>query len=264
MPTIQSNGIILAYERQGAGQPLLLISGTGYGGWYWRGLARELARDYQVITFDNRGAGGSEKPAGPYTTPQLAADTAGLLDGLGLRAAAVLGHSLGGFVAQELALARPDLVAKLILASTSPGGPAAIPVTPAALDVLTNREGDPVELFNRGMAVATGLGFVERHPEVIAELWAYRATNPVPPEPYRAQVLAGAQHDAAERLGAIACPTLILTGSEDQVVPAGNAALLAERIPGARVAILPGLGHHFPLEDPAAALAAIRSFLAEA
>lgn len=261
MPSIQTNGITLAYGAQGVGRPLLLISGVGYGAWYWRKLAPELARRYRVITFDNRGVGDSDKPDGPYTAQLLAADTIGLLDGLGIGAAYVLGHSLGGMIAQELALARPDLVDRLILASTTHGGPQAVPITAEALEVLTNRAGDPVDLFNRGMAVSTGPGFVERHPEVIAELLAYRMTGPVPPAQYGAQVVAGAQHDAAERLGEIACPTLILTGSEDKVVPPGNAQLLAARIPGARVTILPGLGHHFPIEDLAATAAAIEAFL---
>lgn len=261
MPTIRANGINLAYEIQGAGHPLLLISGVGYGGWYWRRLASALAGAYQVIMFDNRGTGASEKPDGPYTVAMLAEDAAGLLDGLGARGAYVLGHSLGGFVAQELALARPDLVAKLILAATSHGGPNAIPVTPAALAVLTSRDGDPVELFNRGVAISTGPGFVERHPEVLRELFDYRASGPVPPAQYAAQVAAGARFDAEARLGAIACPTLILSGAADQVVPTGNAALLAARIRGAHVAILPGLGHHFPIEDTAATAAAIHDFL---
>jgi 3-oxoadipate enol-lactonase len=261
MQTIQANGIRLAYQSHGVGRPLLLISGVGYGAWYWRALAPELARDRQVITFDNRGVGASEKPDGPYTTAMLAADTIGLLDGLSIRSTDVFGHSLGGFVAQELVLARPDLVGRLILASTHHGGPAAIPVTPAALDVLTNRHGDPVDLFRRGMAVSTGAGFAERHPEVIADLFAYRMTDPVPPPQYAAQVGAGATHDVTERLGSITCPTLIMTGAEDQVVPPGNAELLAKKIPGAQVAVLPGLGHHFPIEDPTTTIATIRAFL---
>jgi 3-oxoadipate enol-lactonase len=261
MPTIQTNDITIAYESRGDGQPLVLIGGVGYGAWYWRGIAPALAEHCRVIAFDNRGVGGSDKPDGPYTIAMLAADTIGLLDGLGVMSACVLGHSLGGFVAQELALARPDLVGRLILAATHHGGPDAIPVTPAALDVLTNREGDPADLFRRGMTVSTGPGFAERHPEIIAELFAYRMTNPVPPPQYAAQVGAGAQHDAAGRVGAIVCPTLVITGSEDQVVPPGNAELLAAKIPGARTTILPGLGHHFPIEDPAATIAAIRTFL---
>lgn len=261
MPSIQSNGITLAYEVQGTGDPLLLITGLGYGMWYWRKLAPELAQRYRVITFDNRGSGDSDKPEGPYTAELLAADTAGLLDGLGVEQTCVLGHSMGGFVAQELALTRPELVRKLILAATSHGGPNAVPIGPEALEVMTKRDGDPVELFNRGMAVATGPGFVGRRPDVIAELFAYRMTNPVPPAQYAAQLNVGLTFDSEARVGAIACPTLILTGAEDRVVPAANAPLLAAKIPGARLVSLPGLGHHFPLEDQAATVAAIRSFL---
>lgn len=269
MPTILSNGITLAYDIQGTGHPLLLISGIGYGGWYWYRLAPILAAGaqtgaaspLQVITFDNRGAGGSDKPDGPYTTAMMAADAIGLLDGLGVTQAHVLGHSLGGYIAQEVALARPDLVSKLILAATTTGGPNAIPVTPEALKVMTERNGDPMELFRRGVAVSTGPGFAQRHPDVVEALWAYRASNPVPAAQYAAQVMAGAQHDAEVRLGEIRCPTLILFGAEDRVVPPANAALLAQKIQGAQVKILPGLGHHIALEDPETMARLIIDFL---
>jgi len=260
MPTIQSNGITLAYDIQGAGHPLLLISGIGYGGWYWRKLAPDLAAHFQVITFDNRGAGGSDKPDGPYTTAMMAADTIGLLDGLGITRTHVLGHSLGGYIAQEVALARPDLVSKLILAATTTGGPNVIPITPEALKVIADRSGDPVELFRRGVAVSTGPGFAERHPDVVEALWAYRASNPVPAAQYAAQVIAGAQHNAEARLGNIRCPTLILFGAEDKVVPPSNAELLAQKVTGAQVKILPGLGHHMAIEDPKTIVAIIVDF----
>lgn len=258
-----SNGIRMAYQEQGSGAPLLLISGVGYGGWYWHRLAAELARYYRVITFDNRGAGDSDKPAGPYDVALLTADTIGLLEQLVDRPAAILGHSLGGFIAQELVLTRPELVARLILIGTSFGGPNAIPVTPAAVAVLTQRDGDPQDLFYRGMAISTGPGFVERHPDLIAELYAYRATNPVPAPQYAAQVAAGLSHNAEQRLATVACPTLVLSGSDDNVVPAGNVALLGAAIPGARTQILPGLGHHAALENQLAVLTAIRTFLEE-
>src|SRR3990172_6451852 len=102
MPTLQSNGITLAYEQQGAGRPLLFISGVGYGGWFWRKVAPGLAAHFQVVTFDNRGAGGSHKPDGPYTLPMMAADAAGLLDALYLKGAGGFGPSLGGFLPQEV------------------------------------------------------------------------------------------------------------------------------------------------------------------
>ncbi len=267
MPTLQSNGITLAYEVAGAGEPLLLISGVGYGGWFWHKIVPGLAARYRVITFDNRGAGGSDKPAGPYTVPMLAADAAGLLDALDVKSAHVLGHSLGGFIAQELALTRPALVRKLILASTNHGGLKVIPITPEAMKVLTDRSGDPLDLIRRGMAIAAAPGFAERSPEVVQELIQYRLTNPVPPAQYTAQVMAGAGMSAlsdtqvAERLAALRMPTLILFGEADNVVPPGNAPLMAEKLPDARITLLPNTGHIFAIEDPAATVRALVEFL---
>lgn len=267
MPTLLSNGITLNYNLTGVGQPLLLIAGVGYGAWFWHSLVPGLAGHFSVITFDNRGAGESHKPDGPYSVPMLAADTAGLLDALGLKSIHVLGHSLGGFVAQELAVTRPDLVGKLILASTTHGGSNVIPITPEAMRVLTDRSGDPVELVKRGIAIASAPGFAERQPHLVDALIAYRLTNPVPPAQYTAQVMAGAgmaqlpETKVTERLAAITMPTLILFGEADNVVPPGNANLMAQKLPNARVKILPGVGHIFPIENPLVTVAAITEFL---
>ncbi len=261
MGTIAVGAVRLAVADRGSGPPLLCITGVGYGAWYWERLAADLGDRVRVIAYDARGVGAST-PAGPgLDTATLAGDAAGLLHALGIRRAAVLGHSLGGMVAQELALARPDLVDRLILASTTHGGPDAVPVTPEALEVLTRRDGDPMERFRRGMEVATAPGFPARRPDVIARFLAYRASGPVPPDQWALQVAAGAGHDATERLGAIRCPVLVLTGDQDRVVPPANAELLARRIPGARVRVLEGLGHHFPFEDPEATAAAVGAFV---
>jgi len=266
MPKVHTNGIDIHYETSGAGPPLLLIAGVGYGLWFWHKIVPKLAEHFQVITFDNRGAGQTDKPDGPYTVPMMAADTAGLLDALGVQGAAVLGHSLGGYVAQELALSRPELVDQLILAATNHGGPNAIPITPQALEVLTNREGDPLELIRRGIAIAAAPGFAERQPKVAQELLEYRLTNPAPPAQYQAQVMAGAAMITTSyegRLPEIQAPTLILFGEYDKVVPPGNAELLANNIAGAQVRILAGVGHIFPVEDPDATTAALLDFLTE-
>jgi pimeloyl-ACP methyl ester carboxylesterase len=267
MPKLESNEIELYYEIHGSGDPLLLIAGVGYGGWFWYKVVPELAETYQVITFDNRGAGESDKPEGPYTVSMMAEDTAGLLDGLELEDAYVLGHSLGGFIAQELAVSRPELIAKLILASTNYGGQDVIPITPEAMEVLTNREGDPVELVKRGIAIASGPGFAEQHVDVAKELMDYRFTNPVPPEAYQAQVAAGAgmaamsRDQVDQRMASIEVPTLILFGEHDMVVPPGNAELMAEKLPQAEIKIIPDTGHIFPIEDPESTVAAIDDFL---
>ncbi len=267
MAIVEANGIKIAYEVNGAGHPLLLVTGVGYGRWFWHKVVPGLAERFQVITFDNRGAGESDKPAGPYSVPMMAADTAGLLDALGIKGAYVLGHSLGGYIAQELEVTRPELIARLILASTNFGGNRVIPITPEAMQVLTDRSGDPLDLVRRGIAIAAAPGFAEAYPNVAEELLQYRLTNPVPPAQYAAQVAAGAgtmaysDSTVDERMAAINVPTLILFGEYDRVVPPGNAELMANKIPGAQVKILPNTGHIFPIEDPGVTVAAITEFL---
>ncbi|MDE3091418.1 MAG: alpha/beta fold hydrolase [Chloroflexota bacterium] len=267
MPTLKSNNITLAYEITGTGKPLVLIDPVGYGRWFWHKVVPGLAEHFQVITFDNRGAGESDKPDGPYSVPMLAADTAGLLDALNTKNAYVMGLSLGGYIAQELIVTRPNLVGKLILAAINYGGTKVIPITPEAMVALTNRQGDPVELVKRGIAIACAPGFAQRQPAVAAELLQYRFTNPVPPAQYAAQVAAGAGTIAysdevvEQRMKAIKVPTLILFGEHDRVMPPGNANLMAQKIAGARVKIIPGAGHIFPIEDPQGTINAVIEFL---
>ena len=267
MPIIKSNNINIAYDINGTGHPLVFITGVGYGKWFWHKVIPGLAEKLQVITFDNRGAGDSDKPDGPYTVPMMAADTAGLLDALSIKNAYVIGHSLGGYIAQELMVTRPDLIGKLILASTNFGGTKVIPITPEAMKVLTDRSGDPVELVKRGISIACAPGFAERQPQVVQELLQYRFTNPVPPAQYAAQVAAGAGTMAYTdeivevRMKAIKIPTLILFGEFDNVVPPGNADLMAQKIANAKIKIIPSTGHMFPMEDPKATIKAIEEFL---
>jgi pimeloyl-ACP methyl ester carboxylesterase len=265
--TVKTNGINLAYEIQGQGHPLLLIAPLGYSSWFWNKLLPYFAGHFKTITFDNRGAGGSDKPDGPYTIALMAADTAGLLDELGLSGAFVFGYSLGGYIAQELAITRPDLVSRLVLAGTNHGGRNVIPTTPEALELMTKREGDPIELIKRGIEVATAPGFSQRRPEVVKELVEYRLTNPVPPAQYQAQVSAGlgmlnySDEQVRQRSASIRVPVLILFGQHDHVIPAGNAQLMAEKLPHAEIRILPDTGHMCAIEDPEATANAVIEFL---
>jgi len=270
MPLIQANGITLSYEKTGNGPPLVLIAGVGYGAWFFHTLVPFLSPHFTVITFDNRGAGQSDKPPGPYTVADMAADTAALMDALAIPRAHILGHSLGGFIAQQIAITRPDLTHRLILAATTHGGPDAIPLPAEALAILTGRDGDPITLARRGIDFAAAPGFTQRKPHLVQILINYRLTIPVPGHAYRAQVLAGAgmanftADEVRNRLSTIHAPTLALTGSEDRVVPPGNAALIAEKIPNAKAHILPGLGHIFPIEDPETTAHALITFLHQA
>jgi pimeloyl-ACP methyl ester carboxylesterase len=268
MPKVKANGIEIYYEIIGSGEPLLLISGLGYGLWQWHKMVPGLAARYQVLAFDNRGAGQTDKPPGPYSASMLAADTAGLLKALDVGPAIVVGHSMGGYVAQELALTRPDLVRTLVLASTNFGGPHHIPITPEALAVIMNQSLDPAEYMRRGVAVACAPGFAEAHPDIVEEMIAYRASAPVPPVAYQAQMAVGLALMSEEacfehRLKNLTIPTIILTGAQDRVVPPGNADLLHNAIPNSRVCVLENAGHHFAIEAPDRAVAALLALLGE-
>ncbi len=266
MAIVETNGIEISYQLRGSGPKLVLISGVGYSGWFWNPLALLLEQDFTILQFDNRGAGKTTHAPGPYTVAEMAVDTAGLMDALDFSGATVFGHSLGGFIAQELAVTRPDLVGSLILASTNHGGADVIPITAEALAVMTDRTGDPKDLVRRGIEIATASGFTERQPETVQALTEYRFTVPVPGPQYNAQVMAGAgtatltSDQVHERMAALKMPVLILFGEEDRVVPLGNAQLMASKIPDARITVIPGTGHIFPIENPGATATAVKEF----
>lgn len=266
MPTITANDINIYYEISGSGDPLVLISGLGYNRWQWHKMAPGLAEQFQVITFDNRGVGQTDKPAGPYSAAMLAADTAELLKALDIPKAHVMGHSMGGFIAQEMALSYPDMVDKLILASTNFGGPRHLPITPEAMAVLGDVTSDAVTRFKNGLAVSTAPGWSENNAAMIEEWLAWRMANPVDPAAYQAQMAIGLGLLAEEacfepKLANVQAETLILFGEHDKVVPPGNADLLAAKIPNSTIHLLPNAGHFFPIEVPEAANEAIIGFL---
>lgn len=265
MPKAQSNGIELYYKTHGAGQPLVLVSGLGYSSWQWHLMIPFLAEHFQVIAFDNRGVGQSDKPAGPYSAQMLAADTADLLDALGIEKAIVAGHSMGGFIAQALALDFPQKVTKLILCSTNFGGPRHVPVTPEAIKILTDITSDALTRFKNGLVVSTAPGWAEKNPEMIQKWIEWRVANPIEPIHYQSQLAIGLGllPEAAafeNKLPRLNIPTLILFGAHDKVVPPENAALLSKQIANSKVIIFPDAGHFFPIEIPEAAARAIIEF----
>ena len=268
MPTIATNGINLYYELHGNGPLLVLIPGLGYDGWMYSRMIPGLAEQFQVISIDNRGSGLSDKPAGPYTAQILAADVIGLLDEFGAAKAHIVGHSMGGFIAQALAIDYPERVDRLVLSATNFGGPHHIPITPPAMAVLTDVSGDPIERLRRGIAISTAPGFAESNAEFVESWLQYRVAHPIDPAGYQAQLAIGLGllSEAASfehKLGRVTAPTLLLFGEHDVVVPPGNAELLAAKLPHARVEILPNAGHVFPFETPEAANRAITRFLLE-
>ena len=255
----RNGGVEIAYEVLGDGPPLLLIQGLGYGGRGWGPTLDALAEDFRVVAFDNRGYGASDRPAGPYTVAELAADAVAVLDAAGIERADVVGASLGGMIAQELVLARPERVDRLVLQGATPGGPRAYAM-PARTVALFG------EAASLGPAVALRR-FVENAladdapGELVDRVVAYRAANLPDPAGWRAQAAAGMGFDAFDRLGRIEAPTLVVHGTEDAVVDVRNAELLAERIPHAALALFPGTGHLFFWEEPERFVRLVTEFL---
>ena len=241
----------LHWERTGAGPPVLLIMGLGLSGGAWWRTVPVLARDLEVITFDNRGVGRSRALLHAYTTEAMADDARAVLDAAEVERAHVYGISLGGMVAQQLALRHPERVRSLVLGATHAGG--AHTVRP---------DGDVIAFLRHRLAMRHEEGawgsvpfnysepFRAEHPERIAEDIAQRLSQPFPLQAYRAQMWAGALHDCFDRLDRITAPTLVVHGREDRMIPVENGRLLAERIPDARLVELEGTGHLYPTEAP--------------
>lgn len=255
-----SAGVGIAYEVVGRGEPVLLAQGLGYGGSGW-GPARELlAEGFRVVAFDNRGFGGSDAPPGPYTVRELAADAVAVLDAAGIERAYVVGASLGGMVAQVLALDWPERVDRLVLACTTPGGLGSYPMPARTVQLMLEAPQLPQDVaLRRFVENAVGNG----SSTLVEAILAYRLANPPDPNGWQAQAAAGAIHDALDRLGAIAAPTLVVHGTADAVVDPRNAELLAERIPSARLELLPGVGHMLFWEEPERFATLVRGFLEE-
>lgn len=258
---VRVNGVRLYYERRGTGPAVLIIPGIPAVVSDCLPLAENLSDRFTVIAYDNRGSGQSDKPDHPYTMQQLARDAAKLLEALGVERAHVLGFSMGGMIAQHLALDLPDRVRRLVLACTHAGLRHAIPPSREVArafqrDTATWRE--RIELL---APYAFEKSYPEREPEHFAAFVEKKARDEQPLYAYRRQLAASIRHDSHDRLPEISQPTLVITGSADAVVPAENSRLLAQRIPSARLSVIEQAGHLFFMEKPAETIRVLREFL---
>ncbi len=240
----------LYFELHGPveGEPIVLLEGMGGDIPGWRRNIPRLARELRVVAYDLRGNGRSEGPDGPTRMATYVEDTVALLDHLGIDRAHVYGQSFGGMVAQELALAHPARVRTLILAATHCGGPRAA-------------RGDARAPKAEPWRSLYAPSFPDRHPEHVAEDLRVAATQRRDPRGERRQWEAMQGFDAFDRLPGIVAPTLVLHGTEDQVIPVENARILAARIPGAELVLLVGAGHLYHSERAEEADAAVLDFV---
>jgi 3-oxoadipate enol-lactonase len=252
VPTARHGTVSLHYESTGAGAPVLLVMGLGMSatGW-WRTVPVLAATGLRVLTLDNRGAGRSDRPPGPYTTAVMADDAVAVLDATAVRRAHVYGISLGGMIAQQIALRHPDRVQRLVLGATTPGGPGAIPADGETLEFFQRRGQMPAE---EAVWASVPYNYSRRtrvqHGERIVQDIRQRLRYPIEPEPYAAQLAAALGHVAHDRLARIRAPTLVVHGQEDVMVPPANGRLLAGLIPEAQLLELSGAAHLYPTDEP--------------
>jgi 3-oxoadipate enol-lactonase len=263
MPFAQANGLTLYFERAGAGPPLLFISGTG-------GDLRNkpnvfdgiLPKSFDLLAYDQRGLGQSEKPDRPYAMADYADDAAALIESQDLDGALVIGVSFGGMVAQELVLRHPSRVKRLVLACTSPGGAGGASFPFHEIEHLKGEARAkyliPISDTRRDDAWA------QAHPDDFANLVALSSQDPFAAEPGHAmgahrQLEARAAHDTWDRLPGIACPVMIAGGRYDGIALPATQERMASRIPGAKLQVFEG-GHLFMIQDKAA-VPAMAAFL---
>jgi pimeloyl-ACP methyl ester carboxylesterase len=265
VPKVRVGGTQLYYERRGSGEPLLLITGFGLSAAIFDPVSHLYTQRFDCVLYDNRGAGRSGAPLRPTSIPELAADAAGLIERLGLGSAHVYGVSMGGMVAQELAILFPERVRALVLGCTFPGGPRAI--RPALTELGTLARAMLGGLRRPGRPWLAGAlfspSFRREYPERVLELLeGFRAHRPLPHGPGY-HFLASIYHDTVSRLGEIQAPTLVVHGGGDEMAPLANARLMADRIPDAELCVIPGAGHAYALEQPEESFRALVDWLEE-
>jgi pimeloyl-ACP methyl ester carboxylesterase len=251
MPSVEAAGTELYYERAGNGEPMLLIQGMSANILAWGDVFRpELERSFDCVVFDNRGMGRSGRAVLPFTIADMAGDAAGLLDALEIDRAHIVGISMGGAIAQELALAHSDRVRTLTIGATFCGGPGATLMSPGDLQMLgaAYASGDPEQVFRAMWEI----NISPTHRAQVSSFEAFREMAgrlPAPRPVVTQQMQACAQHDTSARLHELAMPTLVIHGTADRLIDVSNGKLIARLIP-APIELLEDVGHMFWWEQP--------------
>jgi len=249
MAKVNVNGCEIYYEVHGQGDPLVLIMGLRRNVEWWFRQIPALSEHFQVIAFDNRGAGRSDKPVMENSIPLFADDTAGLMDALDISKAQILGISMGGYIAQELALNYPEKVKSLVLGCTGCGGERAVIMSPERMEKFTANKGlTPEEILRKDMVIYFSDDYVDQHPEKIEEFVEISMRHYQPADAFLRQFDACLRHDTGDRLNQLSTPTLIMTGDDDPLVPPQNSHILKDLIPGADLSVFAGGRHCFFIE----------------
>ncbi len=252
MAVVDAGDIKLSYERGGSGPPLLLIMGMSGTTLSWgEPFIQALRRDFETIAYDHLGIGESSPMQQPFTIAELASDADALMDALELESAHVMGISMGGMVAQELALAHPERIRTLTLGCTYCGGEGSALARPEVIQRLAEsmNSGDRERALRTAWEVNVSAEYAADD-EAYASFHARGLERAVAVPVIMAQMQAIVAHDTQARLSQIELPTLVAHGTEDLMIPVDNGRLIAERIAGAKLEIFEGAGHLFFWEQP--------------
>jgi 3-oxoadipate enol-lactonase len=260
MPSVDASGTELYYERAGGGEPLLLIQGMSATHMAWgRPFLDPLERSFETVVFDNRGMGRSGEAELPFQIADLATDAAGLLDALELETAHVVGISMGGMIAQELALAHPERIRTLTIGASYCGGPEGVLMTAEDLQMLgaAYASGEREQVLRAMWEINLSPGFREDDAR-FAAFAEMGSALPAPQPVVLQQMRACGAHDTHQRLAQIDLPTLVIHGDVDRLLGYANGREIAALIPGARLETLEGVGHMFWWEQPERSAGLIR------
>jgi len=262
MPKVKVGDVNIYYEIKGEGEPLVMIMGlAGNLDWWDPRMISEFSKYFKVMLFDNRGAGRSDMGEKPFSIKLFADDTSALMDALGIPKANVLGLSMGGMIAQELALNYPEKVKKLVLCSTFCGARKGVlpPPQPVPLDELETNPRKVMEFMARAIFTEE---FIRDNPQLFEDMIQRMLKAPISKKAFLEQFNAIMQFDTYDRLPQIRVPTLIVHGKKDVLLPVENAIIMAQRIPNAKLVILENSGHGLA-EEGRKAISAIIDFLRE-
>lgn len=247
MPTTKVGSHTAYYDDCGKGHPLLFLTGLGGSRFGWWKQIDPFAARFRVINMDNRDGGDSAPGTGPYSVADMAEDTAGVIQNLKLGPTHIVGISMGGMIAQELAIRHPDLVDKMVLASTTAGGPSNVNPAPEIAAMLMRGAGEDLETrVRKTYPLIAGPGYMAAHPEDLDHIVQTAVAKPMSLESYQRQLGACVDHmtkGAADRLAQISAPTLVVHGDSDPLIPYPNGQYLAAHIKGARLITYQGVGH---------------------
>lgn len=237
----------MCYDLRGDGPPLVMIMGlTASMDWWDPETIEELSGRYRVLLFDNRGAGRTRTPVeGEITCAMMADDTAGLMDALGIERAHVLGVSMGGMIAQELALNHPRKVDRLVLAVTFCGGEHTVFADPEVYRVMMDSSGTTDDLIRRTLSIMFPAGWLEANEPHFEEFRERYLRAPCTAANALRQFMGTTKLDTYARLPEIKAPTLVMCGEQDVLIPPENSETIAGRIPGALLRKYAGAGHGF-------------------